>query len=146
MSKRPIQRQASRSTSTSQVDQSVADMQAAGLSGQPVIAGNPEAPATPATVPTSREELTGMLDALRERSGLDVADEAAILREYDGLAVELRAEKARLATEFRERSARDGLDEANAWLAEAAEALGRRQGEQMRQLVQTIPAFMQAQA
>ncbi|MGY1519249.1 hypothetical protein [Luteimonas sp. A482] len=146
MSKRPVQRQASRGTSTAQVDQSVAGMQAAGLSGQPAIAGNPELQATPGAVPASREELTGMLDELRERRGLGVADEAAILREYDGLTVELRAEKTRLAAEFRERSKRDGLEEANAWLAAAADALGRRQGEQMRQLVQTIPAFTQAQA
>ena len=78
---------------------------------------------------------------LRQQGGLDVADEAAILREYDGLVLELRAEKATLETEFRERMARDGQEKTNTWLAEAAEALGRRQGEQMRRLVQTIPGL-----
>lgn len=146
MSKRPVQRQASRGVDTGQVDPPVADIQAARLAGQMATAGRPEPRSVPGIVPTSREELSGMLDELRERTGLGVADEAAILREYDGLAVELRAEKMRLATEFRERSERDGPDDANVWLTEAAAALGRRQGEQMRQLVQTIPAFTQAQA
>jgi len=92
-------------------------------------------------VATSRSELVELLDNLRQQGGLDVADEAAILRKYDGLVIELRAEKAKLEAEFRQRLARDGQDDTNAWLAEAAEALGRRQGEQMRQLVQTIPGL-----
>lgn len=149
MSKRPVQRQASRPTGIDIAPgtdrQPLAGTHADGPSGADAIGGTPE-PVPPAAGPTSRAELAGMLDELRGRGGLAVADEAAILREYDGLAMELRAEKARLATEFRERSERDGLDEANVWLAEAAEALGRRQGERMRRLVQTIPAFTQAPA
>jgi len=100
----------------------------------------------PAAVPATRADLVGMLDDLRQRGGVDVADEAAILREYDALAGELRQEKARLAAGFQERLARDGEDDASAWLAGAAEALGRRQGERMRRLLQTIPALAPSQS
>lgn len=92
-------------------------------------------------VARSREEFIDMLGDLRRQGSLDHSDEAALLREYDGLVVELRAEKARLEVEFGDRMARDGEDATQAWLAQAAEALGRRQGERMRQLIATIPAF-----
>ncbi|WP_202845417.1 hypothetical protein [Luteimonas saliphila] len=94
-------------------------------------------------LPTSREEFIESLGEMRAQGSLDVADEAAILREYDVLLGELKSDKARLEAEFRERTSRDGQDASRAWLAEAAEALGRRQGERMRHLFQTIPALTQ---
>ncbi|MCW5580682.1 MAG: hypothetical protein KIS72_05025 [Luteimonas sp.] len=94
-----------------------------------------------APVATSREEFVEQLGDLRRQGNLSIADEAAILREYDALVVELRAEKVRLEAEFRDRMARDGQEQTHAWLAEAAAALGRRQGEQMRRLMRTVPAF-----
>ncbi len=94
-------------------------------------------------IPTSRMDLVDLLADLRRQGRLDVADEGALLRRYDALASELRAEKARLEAEYRERLAGDGEDATRDWLAAAAEALGRRQGEQMRQLVQTIPSLSQ---
>ncbi|MDH5834471.1 hypothetical protein [Luteimonas kalidii] len=142
MSRRPPQRSVHRS-------QPAADgrLSAAQFDPEPVSdasAGEPGASEQvdgPPPVATSRSELVELLDDLRQQGGLDVADEAAILRKYDALVIELRAEKAKLEAEFRERLARDGQDDTNAWLADAAEALGRRQGEQMRQLVQTIPGL-----
>lgn len=97
----------------------------------------------PASIPASRMDLVDLLADLRRQGQLDVADEGALLRRHDALASELRAEKARLEAEYRERLARDGEDATRDWLAAAAEALGRRQGEQMRQLVQTIPSLSQ---
>lgn len=94
----------------------------------------------------NRGELLDQLAELRGQGALSVADEAAILREYDGLLVQLKAEKARLEAEYRERLERDGRDETDQWLAGAAEALGRRQGEQMRRLMKTIPALAPEQA
>ena len=144
MSKRPPQRQPNRSTPpVADSRLSVVSLDPAGPSGdsKPDTAPSGAAADAAGPVPTSREELVDLLGSLRQQGGLDVADEAAILREYDGLVLELRAEKATLETEFRERLARDGQEKTNAWLAEAAEALGKRQGEQMRQLVQTIPGL-----
>lgn len=94
-------------------------------------------------LPASRQEFVDSLDALRADGRLDVADEAAVLREYDTLLGELKVEKARLEAEFRERTDREGPDASHAWLAEAAEALGRRHGERMRRIFQTIPALTQ---
>lgn len=92
-------------------------------------------------LPLSREEFVDSLADLRAQGSLDLADEAAVLREYDQLLTELKLEKSQLESEFRERSARDGMDAAQGWLSEAAGALGRRQGLRMRQLFQTIPAL-----
>lgn len=113
----------------------------------PAAHSGPDGEPTPAAdvprLPASRQEFVDSLDALRAEGSLDVADEAAILREYDTLLGELKVEKTRLEAEFRERSGRQGVDAGNAWLSEAAEALGRRHGERMRQIFQTIPALIQ---
>jgi len=95
-------------------------------------------------VPASRERFLDLLAGLRAQGGLALTDEAAILREYDLLLAELDRDKARLEVEFRERTARDGDEAGKLWLAAAAEALGRRQGERMRHLLQTIPALSQS--
>jgi len=141
MSKRPPQRPVTRGPAPADDRLSAVHLDPdtpAGVStgDAPVVVAQGDAP-----VATSRDELMDLLGGLRRQGGLDVADEAAILRRYDGLVLELRAEKAKLEAEFRDRLARDGEVETRAWLAEAAEALGRRQGEQMRQLVQTIPGL-----
>lgn len=94
----------------------------------------------------NRSEFVAFLGDVREQGGLGVADEAAILREYDSLLAQLRAERGELEREYRTRLTRDGQDETEAWLKQAAEALGRRQGEQMRRLLDTIPAFAAGQA
>ncbi|MGY1408399.1 hypothetical protein ACW5EG_02265 [Luteimonas sp. A611] len=108
--------------------------------------GEQDAGAVPAPrLPASRRELVDSLEELRTQGSLDVADEAAILREYDALLEELKVEKARLEAEFRERTGR-GQDASCEWLAEAAATLGRRQGERMRRLFQTIPALTQSAA
>lgn len=89
----------------------------------------------------NRDEFVEMLADMRQQGSLTVADEAAILRQYDGFVVELRQEKSRLEAEFRERIARDGEEDAGQWLQVAATALGQKQGEQMRRLMQTVPAL-----
>lgn len=146
MNKRPPQRHANRPRSTGDgrlpdfvagVPQDDPDATAHGDAA--VQAGGDGARDVP--VATSREEFVEQLGDLRRQGNLSISDEAAILREYDELVVELRAEKARLEAEFRDRIVRDGQEETSAWLAEAATALGRRQGEQMRRLMKTIPAF-----
>jgi hypothetical protein len=140
MNKRPPQRQVPR-------PEPAADPRIAFASSGAVVPGSPDA--TPASsagdrelpAVSSRADLVDLLQELRSHGALDVGDEAALLRQYDGLLAELRSEKSRLEVEFRERLARDGEDDTNAWLASAAEALGRRQGETLRQLLRTIPAL-----
>lgn len=150
MSKRPPQRAIPRETTgTDAPAQGFAPFlvdDGPGPDNTPAASAPSGAAASPQPVATSREELLDLLGGLRAQGNLDVGDEAAILREYDGLLVELRGEKTRLEAEYRERMARDGQARTDAWLAEAAAALGRRQGEQMRQLVQTIPGLVPASA
>ncbi len=95
----------------------------------------------PAPMAANREEFVEMLADMRRQGSLTVADEAAILRDYDGFVVELRHEKARLEAEFRDRVVRDGEQDAGQWLEAAATSLGRKQGERMRRLMQTVPAL-----
>lgn len=152
MAKRPPQRPLPRKTA----DGSALSFHAAGASGgipqEPDdAAGAPHASAQSGTVDASRlagnrGEFVAFLGDLREQGGLGVADEAAVLREYDGLLAQLRAERGELEREYRTRLTRDGQDETDAWLKTAAEALGRRQGEQMRRLLDTIPAFVSQRA
>lgn len=140
MNKRPPQRQVPR-------PEPAADPRVAYAPSRVVASGPPEATPTSLTdareLPpvSSRADLVDLLQQLRGQGALDVADEAALLRQYDGLLAELRSEKSRLEVQFRERMERDGEAETNAWLASAAEALGRRQGEALRQLLRTIPAL-----
>ncbi|MGJ4729965.1 hypothetical protein [Luteimonas sp. SDU101] len=107
---------------------------------------SPAAGAQAPDLPLSRGEFVETLAELRAQGSLDMADEAAILRQYDTLLADLKVEKTRLEAEFRERTDREGQDAARTWLSEAAEALGRREGTRMRQLFQTIPALSQPSA
>lgn len=151
MAKRPPQRPANRSTAQSGVLDAGA-LRAAGTAQDPGTGGATAAPMPPP--PTgiaprlagNRDEFLQMLGELRDQGSVSVADEAAIVREYDGLVAQLRTEKGQLETEYRQRLDRDGREATDAWLAEAAEALGRRHGEHMRQLFKTIPALAQGQA
>lgn len=97
-----------------------------------------ERPPRPAA---SREQFAGLLAQALGEGHISVADEAAILREYDRLLLELTAEKQRLEADYRDRIARDGQADADTWLRGEAERLGRHQGEQLHRLVKTIPAL-----
>lgn len=90
---------------------------------------------------TNRQEFIESLVELRRHGAMDVADEAALVRQYDELLEELRGEKVRLEPEYQRRCRDDGRDAADAWLSDAAEALGRSQGARVRALMQSIPAI-----
>jgi len=139
MSKRPPSRPANRKPGTAQrfrpdvaagVDPGEAVAQTPGPGAQP-----------PLRATSSREDFSRLLDTMKAQGNISAADEAAILREYDALLAELRAEKTRLEALYRERITADGQAQADEWLAGEAAALGRKQGEQLRQLVETIPAL-----
>ena len=151
MAKRPPQRPANRNTAQAGVLDAGALRAADTAQGQGTDdATTPPAPPPPAGIAPrlagNRDEFLQMLGELRDQGSVSVADEAAIVREYDGLVVQLRTEKGRLEAEYRQRLDRDGREATDTWLAEAAEALGRRHGEHMRQLFKTIPALAQGQA
>lgn len=92
-------------------------------------------------LPASREQLLDLLADLRLQGVLGFADEAALLRSYDSMLAELREARCALEAAFRDRIDQDGLEQAEAWLRDEAQALGRRQGEQMRRLVASMPGL-----
>jgi hypothetical protein len=79
------------------------------------------------------------VDRWRTEAQLSDADEGALIRHYDERKQELTVAMAEIATEYEQRIRDDGKVSANAWLAEAAAALGRRDGEATRRLFESIP-------
>ncbi|WP_426702959.1 hypothetical protein ACPPVV_08175 [Rhodanobacter sp. Col0626] len=75
----------------------------------------------------------------RTDAQLNDADEGALIRHYDEREQELAAAVAEIATEYKQRLQDDGKVSANLWLADAAAALGRRDGETTRRLFESIP-------
>lgn len=142
MAKRPPQRPPSRKTASAgnALSFPVAG-HGAGAAGNDGAASAQDTAIDASRLAGDRDQFAAHLGGLRDHGNLSVADEAAILREYDGLLAQLRTERGELEREFRERLGRDGGEDAEAWLRQMAEALGRRQGERMRRLFGTIPAF-----
>jgi DNA integrity scanning protein DisA with diadenylate cyclase activity len=88
--------------------------------------------------PRNREELVARLGDMRQQGILDLSEEARLLQHYDELLRDVEEEKARLEPEYERRRAEDGLDAANAWLADAARDLGRRHGEATRKITDQL--------
>lgn len=80
-----------------------------------------------------------MVEQWRTDAQLSDADEGALVRHYDEREQELAAAMSEIATEYKQRLQDDGKASANTWLAEAAAALGRRDGETTRRLFESIP-------
>lgn len=85
-----------------------------------------------------REDWLQRVRALREAGAIDDADEHALIRQYDERAQRLREELAKLVPEYRRRLSRDGEAPENRWLADIAEAMGRRDGEETRQALAAL--------
>lgn len=86
-----------------------------------------------------RQGWIDMVGQWRTETELSDADESALIRHYDEREQELATAMAEIATEYKQRLQDDGKTSANAWLAEAAAALGRRDGETTRRLFESIP-------
>ncbi len=140
MARRPPQRPVSRQAGDAPFAIPV-DASPAAAAADPEASSGAHAAGSEARPVANREQLSSLLRELLEQGCLSATDEAAILREYDVLLAQLRAEKQRLEAEYRERTVRDGQEATDAWLADAAARLGRQQGEQMRRLLATIPAL-----
>lgn len=85
-----------------------------------------------------REQWLERVRSLREAGAIDDADEHALIRQYDERAQRLREELAQLVPEYRRRLSSEGEVPANRWLADTAEAMGRRDGEETRQALAAL--------
>lgn len=83
-------------------------------------------------------DIQATLDAARADGLIDAGDENALIRHADGRANELKEALDRIATEYQSRVRDDGQSNADQWLAATAEAMGRRDGEETRQLLSSI--------
>ena len=76
----------------------------------------------------------GRLAALREAGSIGEKEEIELIRHFHAMRASLEAALARLAPEYRRRAECEGETHAIAWLADEAEALGRREGEATRRI------------
>lgn len=85
-------------------------------------------------------QIEAQLSRMREEGELDDVGEGVMHRHFaehaDRLATDFRA----LLGEYQRRVEDDGADAALQWLAAAAEALGRRDGEETRRVLSTVVA------
>ncbi|MBJ6979125.1 MULTISPECIES: hypothetical protein [unclassified Luteimonas] len=91
-----------------------------------------------AAPPKTREELVERLADLRQQGVLDSHEEERLLSQFDSMLRDVNEQKATLEPEYKRRVRDDGLDQANAWLREAAAELGRRHGEATRAITDQL--------
>ena len=92
----------------------------------------------PGQGPQNREELLEALTRLRAEGAIDEAEETTLIRHYDELQHEYKAELAKAEPEFLRRCEQDGKEAATKWLAGMAHELGRRQGEATRKITDQL--------
>jgi len=85
-----------------------------------------------------RASVHAALDASRREGLIDDDGENALIRQYDERAGDLKEALDRIAPEYQRRVRDDGEASANAWLAETAHAMGRRDGEATRRLLSAV--------
>ena len=86
----------------------------------------------------NRAEFIDYLGTLRTQGRLAIDDEAAVIRHYDDVLAQVDGAKAELLADYERRRRDDGQDDADRWLREQAEALGRHHGEATRALLDSI--------
>lgn len=118
--------------------------QAAGLgadAGAPSASSGADERSSAVALPAGRQAFLEMLGELVGQGSLTPDDEAALVRQYDEAVLEIEQEKQRLEPEYYRRLEKDGREQADAWLGEAAHALGRRHGDVVRRIIESTPGF-----
>lgn len=77
---------------------------------------------------------------MREAGEIDDVGQGVLLRHFDERAQTLGEELAGLVREYERRAGEVGEDAAQQWLAEASEALGRRDRDHTRRVIGTVVA------
>lgn len=95
------------------------------------------------TAQTRRQDWITSLDELRANGILTADEENGLVRYYDEQRDQLKEDLAHVATEYQRRTSADGEEAANAWLADKARELGRRDGAATRQVVDQLHVVAQ---
>ena len=83
-------------------------------------------------------ELESQLARMRADGELDAVGEGVLHRHFAERAGTLAVEFDALLAEYRRRAGTEGEEAATQWLAEAAESLGRRDGEETRRVLASV--------
>lgn len=84
------------------------------------------------------------LAEMRANDLIDADDENALIRHYEDQKASLEAAFLQFLPEYQRRVREDGEASANAWLAETAREIGRREGEAARKAVDGLSAVRNA--
>lgn len=79
------------------------------------------------------------IEQLRAEGAINEDDESTLIRYVNDHQALIEQELAAITPEYRRRTATQGAEAADAWLAETAQALGRREGEKLRRIFDQIP-------
>lgn len=85
-----------------------------------------------------RQQWIDALDELLANGVIDGDDQNALIRHYDEHRQSIESELANLAPEYERRVQSEGQAIADEWLAETARAIGQRDGEGARRLVDQL--------
>ena len=85
-------------------------------------------------------DIEAQLARMREAGELDDVGEGVMRRHFQARADQLANDLRALLPEYQRRVEDQGPDAALQWLAEAAEALGRRDGQETRRVLGTVIA------
>ncbi len=86
----------------------------------------------------SRQAMVEGLDQLKAGGVLGEADQGALIRHLDEQRDTIAARIVEITPEYQRRVADDGLEAANAWLAEQGRLLGEQQGTASRHAVSQL--------
>jgi hypothetical protein len=95
------------------------------------------------TTQTRRQDWITSLDELRANGVLTADEENGLVRYYDEQRNQLEEDLAHVAAEYQRRTSTDGAEAANAWLADKARELGRRDGAATRRVVDQLHVVAQ---
>lgn len=93
-----------------------------------------------------RREYIASLAEMRANDLINADDENALVRHFDDQKASLEAAFAQFLPEYERRVREDGEAKANEWLAETAQEIGRRQGEDARRVVDNVSTNRNAPA
>ncbi|NYZ62107.1 hypothetical protein [Luteimonas deserti] len=87
------------------------------------------------------------LAQLREQGAITTDDENTLIRHMDERLDAVQEALAALVPEYERRVAEEGQDAADAWIGDQARAMGEREGEDARRMVDSLTSVqMSAQA
>ncbi len=106
--------------------------------------GDPDVSPVTGDREVDRQKWIQALDEMRANAIIDDDDQNALIRHYDEHRLAIDAELAEIAPEYQRRVEADGMALADEWIVDKALAIGQRDGEGARRLLDQLNAVRNA--